>query len=52
MMKTKQDNDLTGRTGTENDTQLSIPIESGAICGENQIGQQYDRSYMCGLHQK
>ena len=37
---------------TENDTELMLPIESGADCDENQIGQLHDWSYRCGLHQK
>ena len=44
-MKTKQDNDMTNHISAvyvENDTELSWPIGLGAVCEENQIGQQRD----------
>ena len=33
-------------------TKLSSPILLGAVYNENQTGQQLDRSYRYGLHQK
>ena len=45
IMKTKQDNDMTNYISAvyvENDTELSWPIGLGAVCEENQIGQQRD----------
>ena len=51
--KTRLDNDVIDHTGAvyaENKIELSWPIEPGAICDKNQIGQWRDRSYMSGLH--
>lgn len=42
MIKSKQDNDLTDRIGmvyTENETEMSLSIELGAVGDENQTGQ-------------
>lgn len=51
MIKTRQDNNMTDYIGvvcTENEIELSWPIEPGAFCGENHTRQQHDWSYMCG----
>ena len=51
-MKIRQDNDVIDHIGAvyvKNETELSWLIESGAVCDKNQIGQQRDRSYWCGL---
>ena len=40
--KTRQDNDMTSYIGVvyaKNETELLGPIESGAVCYQNQIGQ-------------
>lgn len=52
IMKTKQNNDITDRTGTiyaKNDTELSWLIEPGVVYDENQIGQQHDWLNRYGL---
>ena len=53
--KTKKDNDMTDYTSAvniENESKLSWSIGLGAVCNENQIGQQHDRSYECFLRWK
>ena len=55
MVKTRQDNNLTNHTSTvydENETELLRPIELGAVCDENQTGQQHDWLYKCDRLQK
>ena len=55
MTKTRHDNDMTNHTivdYTKNETEQSWSIEQGVVYDENQIGQQYDRLYRCGIHQK
>ena len=45
VMKTRQNNDLIDHPSAfyvENDTELSLLIESGVNCDENHIGQLYD----------
>ena len=45
MMKTRQENDMTERTGAvykENDIELSSLIGLGVVCDENQTGQHRD----------
>ena len=37
------------RSTSENEIELPWLIRSGRVCDENQIGQQYDRSYSPGL---
>ena len=47
-----QVNKVIARAGTiytENDTELSWLIGLGADCDKNQIRQQRDQSYKCGL---
>ena len=54
-MKMTLHNNVTNRTGAvyaENYSKLSWPIRHGAIYDENDIRQQCDWSYRCGLHQK
>ena len=52
IVKTKQDNDMIDRTSgvyVENNIELSWLIGLGAVCDKNQIGQQCDLLYRCGL---
>ena len=53
--KTRKDNDVIDCPRvvyTKNETKLSRPIRPSADYDENQIGQQRDWSYRCGLHRK
>lgn len=55
VIKSKQDNDLTDRIGmvyTENETEMSLSIELGAVGDENQTGQWPAWSYRCDLRWK
>ena len=52
-MKTIQDNDTTDLIGlvyAKNDIEHSWLIKSGVVYDENQIGQQRDQLYRCGLY--
>ena len=53
--KTKNDDnmiDWTGALNIENESELSWSIGLGAVCYENQTGQQHDRSYESFLRRK
>ena len=55
MTKTRQKNnvtDLTSAIYVEKEIELSRPIRPIVVYDENQIGQQHDQSYRCGLCQK
>ena len=55
MTKTRQDNNMTDRTGAvyvENGNELSWPIKSGANYDENQIWKLRYWSYRCNLCRK
>ena len=50
--KTRQDNDMTDRTGTihaKNENELSGSIILGVIYDKNQIGQRCEQSYSSSL---
>ena len=49
-MKTKQDNNVTNRTGAIHvklETELSSLIKPSVVYDENQVGQQHHRLYKC-----